>query len=126
MYVYTAKGKEYEIRKSKAKEFIRKGFQEIEFGSCKNSLEEIIKLSEITKDVMVVTSDYHSPKWKLLSMKYLNKSKVIGAKTNYKPIKKLILYSIHTIHGISGLISSKLYHKIDELLDEYKSFIKNE
>ena len=125
MYIYIAKGKEYELRESKAKELIRKGYKEIEFGSCKNSLEEILKLRERTRDAIIVTSDYHSPKWRLLSMKYLDKSKVVGAKTNYKPIKKFVLYSIHTIHGISGLLSSKLYHKMDELFDEYKKFIKN-
>ena len=126
MYIQAAKGKEYELRESKAKELIKQGYKEVEFGSCKNSLEEIIKLSEITKDVTIVTSDYHSPKWKLLSMKYLNKSKVIGVKTDYELIKKFILYSVHTVHGLSGLISSKLYHKMDELFDEYKKFIKNE
>ena len=125
MYVYAAKGKEYQLRKSKEDELIRQGYKEVEFGSCKNSLEEIMELSKITKESTIVTSDYHSPKWKLLSMKYLNKSRVIGVKTNYNPIEKLILYSIHTAHGISGLISSKLYHKLDKLLDEYKRFIKN-
>ena len=123
MDVYVAKGKEYNIRKAKAKEL--KG-NRIEFDNCKNSLEEMIRLSEITKDAIIVTSDYHTLKWKLLSVKYLNKSKVIGAKTDYGLIKKIILYSVHTIHGLSGLISSKIYYKMDELFDEYKRFIKNE
>ena len=123
MDIYVVKGKEYSIREAKAREL--KG-NRIEFEDCKNSLEEMIRLGERTKEVIIVTSDYHTLKWKLLSMKYLNKSKVIGAKTDYGLIKKIILYSIHTTHGLSGLISSRFYNEMDELFEEYKRFIKNE
>ena len=48
-------------------------------------------------------------------MKYLKDSEVVGVKTEYNNLTKLSLYISHTLHGLSGLISEKLYNKLDKI-----------